>query len=72
VGAELFHCGRTDRHDEANIWFLQFYERAKNGHEVNTIVTEWLITRDVAFCYKGIEKLLSGKGKYFSRGGDCV
>ena len=28
-GAELFHeDGRTDRHDAANIRFLQFYERA--------------------------------------------
>ena len=33
VGAELFHVerkmdGRTDRHDEANILFSQFCERA--------------------------------------------
>jgi hypothetical protein len=38
---------RTDRqagrHDEANSRFLQFCERAYNGHEVDTGVTEWLI-----------------------------
>ena len=33
VGAELFHAdgpadGQTDRHDEANSRFLQFWERA--------------------------------------------
>jgi len=29
VGVELFHAGgRPDRHDEANIGFSQFYERA--------------------------------------------
>jgi hypothetical protein len=38
--------------------------------KVDTAVTEWLITQDVAFCYEGIEKLLSGK--YVSRGGDYV
>jgi hypothetical protein len=34
---------------------------------MTTVVTEWLVTQDVAFSYKGIEKLLSGK--YVSRGG---
>ena len=30
VGAELFHAdGRTDKHDETNSGFPQFYERAK-------------------------------------------
>jgi len=30
VGAQFFHADRrTDRHDEANNSFLQFYERAK-------------------------------------------
>jgi len=28
VGAELFHDGRTDGHDEANNCFSQFYGRA--------------------------------------------
>jgi hypothetical protein len=29
VGAELFHAnGQTDRHDEANSRFSQFFERA--------------------------------------------
>jgi len=57
----LFHCGRTDRRDEANSRFLQFCERTYSGHEVDTAVTEWLLIHDVAFCYKRIEKLLSGK-----------
>jgi len=28
VGAELFPCGRTDRHDEVNSSFSQFCERS--------------------------------------------
>jgi hypothetical protein len=31
VGAELFHAGRTDGHDEANNCFSQFCERARNS-----------------------------------------
>jgi len=31
VGAELFHAGRTDRHDEANSRFSQFFESSYKG-----------------------------------------
>jgi len=30
VGGELFHAnGQTDRYDEGNIWFSQFYPAVK-------------------------------------------
>jgi hypothetical protein len=40
VGAEVFHAdgrtdGRTDRHDEVNSGFPQFYERAKKKKAEN-------------------------------------
>jgi len=35
-GSRVVPCGRTDRHDEANSRFPQFYERAQKYVKLNT------------------------------------
>jgi hypothetical protein len=43
VGAELFHAdGRTDRHDEADIRFSQFFEITYKGKVLRSQSREYL------------------------------
>jgi hypothetical protein len=42
------------------VGFCSFANAPKNGHEVDTAVTKWLITQDVAFCYKGSTSVVEG------------
>jgi hypothetical protein len=55
VGDELFHLGRTDRHDEAsNSRFLKFYEKhLKKTRRSPVLLQYWRIVRNNVHGHKG-------------------